>query len=215
MSEPGRWLAAFVLGTAAVGGFAQAQGEHARRFTAELEIVAGDVRLLRAPTTPAHHRRGLRARISSALGLMPLLARQYLQERTESRPELLNRIRDLRGAYREEDLSRVAAELDALRADYPLDLGGLRPADATAQQIADAVALHQSLCAACHDHPDLSRDNPAYNLFVQSKSVPETEFIARMLGGVRGTPEIGLRNSLSDGDIAGLFAFFARGVPKP
>lgn len=67
--------------------------------------------------------------------------------------------------------------------------------------------IYQRYCAGCHTHPDRTAENPADSLFAMAQRQPLNEFLARMLVGVHGTPEISLRNPLSDRDIAGMTAY--------
>lgn len=183
-------------------------GEHQRRLAFELAVVHADMDLLAAPATPAHHRRGLEARIRSALGTLPLLVRRYAEERGRPDPGLLATARRARDGFAKGERTEVMGGLSALKQAVPLSTRGLRAEDASAPEIAGARRTYRTLCMGCHHFPDLSRETPARNLFEQARTLPENEFVARLLGGVRGTPDVGLRNPFTDGDIAGLAAYF-------
>lgn len=201
---------ALVLATAAAQG---GQGPAARRFAAELVVLEGDLRMLQAPGPSPLHRAGLRARVTGVLGALRLLAREALDGEGGAPPALLARIDALREGWAAGDPATVAAGVNALSARYPLQLDGLRAGDATPAQRETGATLYRDYCAGCHDRPDTSRANPARSLFDDARRFSEREFIARLIGGVRGTRDIGLRNPLSDGDMAGLGAYL-RGAQR-
>jgi mono/diheme cytochrome c family protein len=221
--------AALALGLAA--SFSCLAGDAQRRFSAELAIIAGDFRMLHVPGVAPHHRRGLHARILSALGGLRLLAREYVDEqvspgerrrrrnqrrsstldlaaRREGALQLTRRVDELRVLYEQGRYGELEPELTQLTRQYPLPLERIDPTGATDADIERARGLYQTLCMSCHSHADPSPENPAYDLFQQARTSPRVEFVARMLNGVRGTPEIGLRNPLTDTEIAALVALF-------
>ncbi len=183
-----------------------------RAFSLELLIIAGDTALLRAEDTPAHHKRGLLKRIVSALGSLRLLAREQQALADKSDPELLDVVGGLRNQFNTGELDEFQAELGDIIARYPLALDGLRSVDASPADLEAGERIYVTQCAPCHAHPNPRSDTPAYDLFAQATKQSEAEFTARLLGGVRGTGAIGLRNPLADNEIAGLKAFFLSGA---
>ena len=210
-SRRASWLAAAVFAAAAFLASAAHADESARRFSVQLAIIAGDARLLTQPNLPENRRQGLRTRIASELSTLRLAAREYLVFLGHSDPALLRDVDSLRAAFataRSDAAARRMLRMAALLARrYPLDLAGLHPNHATPQARADGRAIYRTLCMGCHAHPDSGADNPAPDLFREARTLPEREFIARLLGGVRGTPVIALENPLSDQQIAGLAAY--------
>lgn len=213
MRSPGHhWvslLAAVVFSTAAI--FSCHAAEPERRFPVELAILAGDAQALLGQGLTAKHRRGLRARVAGSLSGLRLLARQYSQSRDKEPTLLLERIRALRNDFAAGRLARFAQAAHALAASYPLDTTGLRPSDASAADRKAGAHIYRTLCMGCHEHPDRSRDVPAEDLFAMAKRLPQREFIARLSGGIRGTPAVALHNPFSDPEMAGLAAFLVDG----
>ncbi len=176
----------------------------------ELTILAGDIRLLLAPNTSSNHRAGLSARIQSSLSSLKLLAREYLARQGSTNRKLLQRVEQMRDAFRQGEIVRLGRIADKLTQDYPLDLRGLQPQDANAEDVRAGKQIYLSLCSGCHEHPDASRSNPARDLFQQAQQLSQREFVARLLGGVRGAPSVALRNPFSDAELAGLAAYLRR-----
>jgi cytochrome c5 len=185
-----------------------AQDEHNRRFAMEIEVLAGDLRLLRQSGLPEHHRRGLTDRVASALGYIGLLAREALQASNRQDPELSEEISRLRLSFSAEDLAGSEMILRRIGQHYPLDARSFLPVVATPTRLARGRELYDSTCRACHVAPDTARRNPARDLFKDAKTMPAKEFLARLMGGVRGVPETGLENPLSDEDLRALLAWF-------
>jgi len=201
-----------LLGSGA-GAAVFAQGEHGRRFAVELAIVAGDVRLLGDAELSQLHRQGLEDRIDSALGYLGLLGREALQERGAADAELASDIDAARTAFRLQRLADLADSLELLKTRYPVEAPGFLPVNATPERLRAGRELYERLCIACHAVPDTTRPNPARNLFRDAREMPPDEFVARLLGGVRGVAQTGLENPLTDEELRGLLAWFLHGKP--
>lgn len=204
-------LTAAVL-TAAV--ISSSVAEPARRFTVELAILAGDAQALVHTERSSIHRQGLEARIKSSLSTLRWLARRYMAARNARSPALLEQVAVLRRAFAAADYRQLARQAAALARQYPLDTDGLRPDQARPGDVRAGRRIYERLCMGCHEHPDPSRPNPAQDLFQMANRLPDREFIARLVGGIRGTPAVGLRNPLSDAEIAGLAAYLKHGAPN-
>lgn len=205
-------LTAAVLAAAVISSAVGA--EPVRRFTVELSILAGDAQALVHSERSSIHRQGLEARIKSSLSTLRWLARNYLAARNVRSPSLLEQVAVLRRAFAAADYRQLARQAAALARQYPLDTDGLRPDQARPADVRAGRRLYQRLCMGCHEHPDPTRPNPARDLFQMAKRLPEREFIARLVGGIRGTPAAGLHNPLSDAEIAGLAAYLKHGAPN-
>jgi mono/diheme cytochrome c family protein len=190
-------------------------GERSRRFTVALTVLAGDARLLVDTRTTARRRQGLHDRIASSLSTLGLLARQYLQERGERSPQLLAQIERLESDFRAGRLHRFEHAAADLARRYPLNMAGLRPEDARPEDIAHGRQIYRRLCMGCHAYTDRNRANPAQDLVRMAHRLPEREFVARLLGGVHGTPAVALHNPLSDSEIAGLAAYLRNSPSDP
>lgn len=186
-----------------------AQDEHNRRFAMELAVISGDIRLLRGGGMRPRHQQGLVDRITSSLGYLGLLARQARQTASAGRgPDPRRDLDQLRQAFFANDLEETAQRLQQLMQDHPLDTRGLVAPEVTASRLKQGRDLYRNTCRACHIAPDRERDNPARNLFIDAATMPEQEFIARLLAGVRGLPQTGLENPLADEQLRSLLAWF-------
>jgi len=200
-----------LLSLAGFGAVDAAQDEHNRRFAVELAVLAGDLRLLRQNELPEPHRRGLTDRIASALGFIGLVGREALQASNRHDSDLREDISRLRMCFSAGDLAESALILQRLGQRYPLDTSGFPPIVATPTRLARGRELYGSSCRACHVVPDTARQNPARDLFRDAQTMPAKEFVARLIGGVRGVPETGLENPLPDEDLRALLAWFRHG----
>ncbi|MDD3448313.1 MAG: cytochrome c [Gammaproteobacteria bacterium] len=215
MNGIGRIAAALVLLLLSGAGAAVfAQGEHGRRFAVELAILAGDVRLLTGAAPSGLHRRGLQDRVASALGYLGLLAREAVQETGVADPGLDAEIDALRAAFRGGRLPVLADGLAALQRRYPVDAPDFIPVEPTPARLRSGRELYERLCIACHAVPDAHRANPARDLFRDAREMPPAEFVARLLGGVRGVAQSGLENPLTDEELRGLLAWFRHGPSR-
>ncbi len=183
-----------------------AEGEHSRRVGSELLVLLGDVEKLRSGGQSDKHQRGLRNRIAGSLSGLPLLLRLADQERGrfQSQPDF-DRWRQL---LVENTLSKLAEQISSLSAAYPFEGIGILPAQASSPRIQNALKIHNSLCAACHDFASLDTERPALNLYTQARELGEREFAARMVVGVRGDVVTGLGNPFTDEEIAALIVLY-------
>lgn len=157
--------------------------------------------------TPAPLRQGLEARIASALSSLGILARQYFEETGRADPAVQQQVEILRQEFAAGRLEAFAYHAVETAARNPLDLRGLRAADANSRDVRSGEKIYRDLCRGCHEAGALSATNPARDLFRQAVEMPEREFIARLLTGIRGTPAVALRNPFTDNEIAGLSAY--------
>ena len=187
---------------------ALAQGEHLRRMATELVVISGDMKRLVStkPGTPRH--KGLSARIKGGLAGLELLLRLANEEQGRSTYLHSNLIPALRSSFRDGNAKRFREITDKLIAVFPFTATGILPAKSTPLRLKRGRALHEELCAACHDEPDLDVERPAYNLFREAKQLPATEFSARMVVGVRGDRVTGIDNPLSDEQIGSMIAYY-------
>ena len=184
----------------------------ARLCAAELRIIGADLERLQDPATRPVHRLGLDRRIRSALSTLPWLCRRHAARHGLDEHPIDTAARRLRRHYTSGDRMSAVAELAGLIGQIPLELDGLRgDADSTPKSRDTGGRIYHRYCAACHDNPATEVPAPAYSLFRSAAEQTPEEFIARMLGGVRGTHEIGLQNPLSDQDVAGMYVYFLDG----
>ncbi len=187
----------------------------ARLCSAELLVMRGDLEALNDPQTPAVRRRGLQNRLTTALGTLRWLCRRAAAVRGIPSADITKPIGAIRQTFEAGDLARVARQLDALINRLPLSIANLQPESASSEAVETGGRIYQRYCAGCHTHPDRTSENPADSLFAMAQRQPLDEFLARMLVGVHGTPEISLRNPLSDRDIAGMTVYLRSWSTNP
>ena len=184
---------------------------------AELLVVQSDARKYYRTPPDAPLSRGLRNRISAALATLPLICRRYAAAtsmRSGSGRRFVSRIRLLRGLFDSGGRDRFLARLDELTAEAPFDVTYFlvdRKGDRDEQE---AGGIYRQYCHGCHRTPVSGVENPALSLHEMARALPREEFFARMLLGVRGTPDIGLSNPLTTLDI-GAMTRFLEAEPVP
>ena len=175
--------------------------------TAEIIILQGDLRRLQLSSTPAHQRTGIQQRLASALGTLGWLCRRYASLHELDKTEAATAVNVLRNALKQHQYSLMQQKLEYLADLMPLSIQGYQASDATEQMRIEGGKIYQRYCVGCHTITDNESINPAFPLDEMARLLPAREFIARMIGGVKGTPEIALHNPLSKQDIAGMYAF--------
>lgn len=185
-----------------------AQGEHARRAAAELRLVLGDAQQLANRTgVPKLHAAGLRSRISGSLAGLSLLLRLADQETGRQAPQAQGTVQYMRTLHQGGNWAGLVSVSQDLARSYPLNV----PKISAGQK--RAKAIHDELCAACHDEPELAVERPAYNLFEQAKAQEKTEFLARLIIGVRGDRVTGYSNPLTSPELKALLDYYRRANP--
>ena len=189
------------MSVAAIGS----QEYDARLCSAELIVLEGDLKKFLKQSTPAKQREGYKQRMAGALGTLNWLCRQYAALHDIDSSKLQFDIKQLQGAFKEKNWNRSKQLLSLLIPQMPLSIKGLKPEDASTEAIQTGKGIYKSYCQACHKQADFTQARPAYSLFKMAKNLTQKEFIARMIVGVHGTPEIALQNPLTDDDIAGMY----------
>ncbi|HKK14174.1 MAG TPA: cytochrome c [Gammaproteobacteria bacterium] len=177
-----------------------------RDYAALLEVARDDARRLAA----REGRPGLAAKVRSALGVLPLTARVFLQDRPGLAARTAATLRSARRAGAGGDWDTVVETLTPLTRTWPLALQGLTPPAAGADQVRWARRAYEAQCAACHGGPGAGSAPAAPNLFRWARRLPARDFVARMIDGIHGTASVSFANPLSDSQIAGLYAYLRR-----
>ena len=186
-----------------------AQGEHSRRLSSELLVAHGDARALaKQPQMKSLHKKGLYDRLRGSLSGLKVLIRLADQEAKETRTDAQLVVGRLTTFLQGNSLDEFTKALSVLIKRYPLATNNILPAILTPVRNKQAIEIHQEYCAACHNEPDNDVERPAQNLTQQLKTMSQTEFVARMIIGVRGDPTTGLSNPLNDEEIAALVAYY-------
>jgi len=182
-------------------------GEHLRRAGAELQVLYGDVRLLRQPKLHQAHKTGLIDRIQGSLTALDILLRMADQEMGREVMSRLSETTSLKHSMASREYEQVENTLSVLLEQYPLRIPVMVVTDTT-----EALAIHKSLCQSCHTTTLGNVERPAYNLFEQTRSIPRVEMFDRMLIGVRGDRVTGIDNPLTDFQIMAMITLYSDGA---
>ncbi|MCB1759627.1 MAG: hypothetical protein KDI68_07565 [Gammaproteobacteria bacterium] len=185
-----------------------AQGEHARRAAAELQVLIDDARLLQQPQLTEQRTRGLQQRIEGMLAALSVLLRFADQEL--GRSSVARDITGLRQLLAQRDYPALVERLRAIGRDHPLHTAHLLHLSPSAARLRQALGLHRRFCAACHDSPLFDSERPAFDLYREAKRMPPETFVARMLVGIRGDVVTGLGNPFTDEELGALIALYRR-----
>lgn len=180
---------------------AQAAGEDQRRLAAELVVIGGDLRRLRAGDGGPLERAGLEKRLAGALASLPLLLRRAGGDPAPVAP--------MRAALAGKAWRALGVTLAEVGRRHPFDATQLlppRPADAATREA--GAAIHRAACAGCHEADGADGALPAKRLATWIRAMPREEFAARLWLGVRGDRMTGWRNPFSDPELAALIAFY-------
>lgn len=186
-------------------------GEQQRRLAVELALLAGDSRLLVEENLSVEKRQWIEGRITGSLNLLPLLARYYQQESglaDTSLPEQFGELRHL--AIGSAALLEAAGKMkQRFPIRFPVDLQ--QPLDAQTQS--ETTSTYQQLCLGCHitPAPDSSVVIGDFGSF--ARSLPDDEWLARLLGGLRGDSYTAYENPFSDAEIAAFFRYIRNELP--
>ena len=208
-----------ILAAAAPAAAADSAEFRARQLCpAELLVVRADARKYYEATAGAPLARGLENRISAALATLPITCRRYAATASmpsEDETRFITRVRRLHALFGAGERTRLMAALDALTGRAPFVITRfLRDKDGDGDE-REAGAVYRQLCHGCHVAPATDSENPAEPLDDMARTLPREEFFARMLLGVRGTPDIGLSNPLTAFEIGAMTRFLVAVEREP
>lgn len=191
--------------------------DHRLLCPAELVVIHADAR--RFYRTPASdpRSRGLHDRISAALATLPLTCRRYAAAasmRSAEEGRFVAGVRRLRDLFGSGESGRFLSGVAKLAGDAPFETRYFlldREGNADEREAGEVYRRH---CHGCHNARVPGSANPAEPLHEMERQLPPDEFFARMLLGIRGTPDIGLSNPLTTLEI-GAMARFLRGDATP
>ena len=184
---------------------------------AELLVTHADARRFYRTDTSDPRSRGLHDRISAALATLPMTCRRYaaaVSMHSAEEDDFIAGVRQLRALFGPGGSGRFLSSLAKLAGDAPLDTRYFlldRKGNADEHEAGEVYRQH---CHGCHNTRIPDSPNPAEPLHEMERQLPPDEFFARMLLGVRGTPEIGLSNPLTTLEI-GAMARFLGGAATP
>jgi|ETNmetMinimDraft_8_1059916.scaffolds.fasta_scaffold03005_3 hypothetical protein len=179
----------------------------AQLCSAELVIIKGDIQRINLESINEIQKLGLTKRINSALGTLGWLCRRYVAANPATAQ--IN-IDELRKNFKLKRHALLENELEILIKNMPLSLNYYLLTKPTSSIIDMGENIYYRYCAMCHINPNLDSEIPALSLFNMAKQLPQKEFFARMIAGVRGTPKILFHNPLSKEDILGMYYFFLK-----
>lgn len=179
---------------------------------AELLVIHADARKLYRTERGDPRSRGLRNRISSALATLPLICRRYAAAtsmRSGAETDFISRIRRLRERFGSGERRRFLSGVTELAGEAPFDAAYFLLDREGGRDEREAGEIYRRHCQGCHNAPIPGSENPAEPLHEMASDLPPEEFFARMLLGVRGTPEIGLSNPLTTLEIGAMTRFLS------
>jgi cytochrome c5 len=179
----------------------------ARLCSAGIVVLGADIEKKLLSTTPENQGFWLQERINGTLATLPWLCRRYAEFNKLDALEMRRNLEQLKDSVVAKDWGEVRHRLVVVSNLSPLEIRNLKPGDASESARLEGEQIYSRYCKACHFRPMPGTTPPIFSLSDMARSLPENEFIARMIVGVHGTPEIALQNPLSDGDISGMFAY--------
>ena len=189
---------------------------------AELLVLHADARKYFRTKPNDPRSRGLHNRISAALATLPLTCRRYASASSKhsgSDGRFIARIRLLPELFGSDDGALFLSSVAELAGNAPFDTSHFVLDREGSEDEREAGEVYRRLCHGCHVAPAPRSENPAEPLHRMARDLPREEFFARMLLGVRGTPDIGLANPLTTLEIGAMTRFLtaepAPGGPSP
>lgn len=184
--------------------------------SAELIVIEADARLAANLEPSLPRSRGLTKRLGTALATLSYLCRRAPLDNFSfasggDRLAFLRSVSGLHKLYLAKDMGKLAQEAKRLSQMITFDVRPFRDAYPGSRDEKEAGALYRSYCHSCHQVSAAGQENPAFSLFGMVQSVPRRESLARMLLGVRGTPEVGLSNPLTLQEIGAMVRYFEQG----
>jgi mono/diheme cytochrome c family protein len=186
----------------------------ARLCSAGIVVLGADIEKKLLSTTPENQGLWLQERINGTLSTLPWLCRRYAELNKLDALEMRLSLEQLKHSVAEKNWGEVRKRLVVVSNLSPLKTRNLKPGNASESAHLEGEQIYSRYCKACHFRPLPGATPPIFSLSGMARNLPEKEFIARMIVGVHGTPEISLQNPLSDGDISGMFAYLLT-LPYP
>lgn len=177
---------------------------------AELLVIHADARKFHRTERDDPRSRGLRNRISVALATLPVICRRYaaaVSMNSDAASGFISRTRRLRDLFGSGEEIRFLSILVELTVEAPFDSTYFLLDREGERDEHEAGEVYRRHCQGCHNAPVPGSENPAEPLREMAGVLPPEEFFARMLLGVRGTPEIGLSNPLTTLEIGAMTRF--------
>jgi hypothetical protein len=207
-----RWLIGWVAGIILLfPATVFSAGEHQRRFSVEIALLAGDSRLLLEDGLSAEKRQWIEGRITSSKNVLPLLARYYLQESGYEDPGILVQAQALSGyPVGSDTLQRAIKEMsERFPIQFAVDLN--KPLDSSSKR--QVKSDYEEMCRGCHITTAQERSVVIGEFGTFARSMTDDEWLARLLGGLRGDSYTALENPFTDTEIARFFRYVRDELP--
>jgi hypothetical protein len=189
-----------------------AGGEHQRRFSVELALVAGDARLLLTEKEMSPVQRDwIEARLHNSVNLLPLLARYYLQESGKTDAALIESLEKLQHLFHE--LQPLYDHAQSLAYQYPINFHAEITQSLSEEEKSKSAEIYLQLCQRCHLVPGIEKSVVFGELGSFARSMRPDEWLARMIGGLRGDSYTSYENPFSDIQISLLFRYIRDEMP--
>jgi len=185
----------------------------ARLCSASIVVLEADIQKQLRLDTPETQKRWLYQRNSGSLSTLAWLCRRYAALHKLDGLQTRNKIEQLKNKVVAKDWVSVWNDLTALVNLMPLEIKSLKPENASADAIVEGGKIYSTYCSACHSRSTPDAIPPIFSLTEMARDLLAKEFIARMIIGVHGTPEIALQNPLSDADISAMYAYLRQKPP--
>lgn len=141
----------------------------------------------------------------NALNMLPLLVRYYGQEQGKDITDLSARIVVLQQTRRQSsELHEIATRLSSR---FPIRLTVELQRPLTVDEESRTTEAFNRMCLGCHVTPAGDNSVVMGDFGSFARSMSDQEWLARLLGGLRGDSYTGLENPFSDTDIARFFRF--------
>jgi len=174
---------------------------------AEVRIISDDLKLLLSNDISENHIRGLHKRIKSATATLPWLCQRYALNNGRNLKPFNKKIQIFIDHYYRNNLELALGVVRELVDLTPINYSRMMPNRVSEKSLLIGKSIYVQYCSSCHESPNLDVENPAFSLYGMAREQSAFVFISRMIGGVRGTHEIGLRNPLSESDISSIYAY--------
>ncbi|MCW8920383.1 MAG: hypothetical protein OQK68_02795, partial [Sedimenticola sp.] len=186
-------------------------GEHQRRFSVEVALLAGDNRLLLEDGLSSEKRQWIEGRITSSKNVLPLLTRYYVQESGFEGPSLFQQVEALsRYPVGSHALQRAVMEMrERFPVQFAVDLN--KPLDSLSKR--QVKSDYEEMCLGCHITTAQERSVVIGEFGAFARSMTDDEWLARLLGGLRGDSYTALENPFTDTEITRFFRYIRDELP--
>ncbi|MFT7675146.1 MAG: hypothetical protein ACI845_003566 [Gammaproteobacteria bacterium] len=179
----------------------------ARLCAAGIVVLSADIRSLDSARLSEHERNWLNQRIDGQSGTLSWLCLRHASLNNINKNPVRRKFEILRSNISDQNWQEVSQIITDLGKIFPLHLATFKTENLSNEALKETANIYLKYCNGCHVNSRPEQDPPIYSLVSMAKTLPPTEFLARMIMGVHGTSEIALRNPLTDTDISGIYHY--------